>query len=189
MTTITDVKIWKNPAKTETRVYVHAGDGREGCKYLTGNHFHPRGEVEGELTPQEWTEARRIAVWDGHWHTVYQNPATDGRRDEANQGPRNRPELSLDGRQLITLARRGQEGRNRGDSMTTTWMCNECGEIRRTQSHYPQRRCMCGSISWIELHLTRVRGVRTWATTVAEARRERAEWAGYWDRHSGMGNR
>jgi hypothetical protein len=73
------VKIWKNPAKTETRVYVHAGDGREGCKYLTGNHFHPRGEVEGELTPQEWTEARRIAVWDGHWHTVYQNQVA-GRR-------------------------------------------------------------------------------------------------------------
>src|SRR5690554_4729931 len=72
-TIIANVKIWKNDRKTETRIYVRTTDGREGCYYLTGNHWHKKGSYEGQLTEAEWKEARRIAVWDGKWHTVFES--------------------------------------------------------------------------------------------------------------------
>jgi len=68
---IKDIKVWKNPTKTESRIYVHTDDGREGCLYLTGNGWHKRGEVEGQLTGAEWQEARELSIRDGKWHTVY----------------------------------------------------------------------------------------------------------------------
>lgn len=70
MAEIKDVRVWKNPAKTECRIYVHTVDGREGCKYITGNPWHPRGSIDGDLTSEEWKAARKVAVWDGAWHTV-----------------------------------------------------------------------------------------------------------------------
>ncbi len=71
--TIKDVKVWKNEEKTEVRIYIHTTDGREGCKYLTGNRWHKKGSLEGDLTAEEYAEAKRIAVWDRTWHTVYEN--------------------------------------------------------------------------------------------------------------------
>jgi hypothetical protein len=78
---IKDVRVWRNKTKTECRVYVHTTDGREGCKYLTGNHFQARGTMDGKLTAEDWQEAKALALVDGRWTTV------------DNSGPRNtRPE-------------------------------------------------------------------------------------------------
>ncbi len=78
------VKVWRNPTKTETRIYVQMSDGREGCRYITGNPWHPRGEIEGDLTAGEWKAARRAAFWDGAWHNFphpirYNGPDEDVR--------------------------------------------------------------------------------------------------------------
>ena len=77
---IKSIKVWSNPTKTDWRVYVKTDDGREGCKYLTGNGWHQKGEIEGDLTSEDWAEAKSIAVWDKKWHTVYENeiPAKPG---------------------------------------------------------------------------------------------------------------
>jgi len=80
---IKDIKVWKNPTKIESRIYVHTDDGREGCLYLTGNGWHKRGEVEGNLTEAEWQEARDRSVRDGKWHTVYNDqPRTDSNNNK-----------------------------------------------------------------------------------------------------------
>lgn len=71
MAEIKDVKVWTSPDKKEYRIYVHSTDGREGCKYLTGNRWNPKGTVTGNLTSDEWKAARELAVWDKQWHTVY----------------------------------------------------------------------------------------------------------------------
>jgi hypothetical protein len=73
MAEIKDVKVWKNSNKTETRIYVHTIDGREGCKYITGNPWHAAKSIDGNLTDEEWTAAKALAVWDKCWHPVYQN--------------------------------------------------------------------------------------------------------------------
>lgn len=84
MSEIKDVRVWKAPsyAKPETRIYVHTVDGREGCKYMTGNPWHAPKSIDGNLTEGEWTEAKRIAVWDKCWHTVYQNDSRKQHLDE-----------------------------------------------------------------------------------------------------------
>lgn len=66
---IKDVKVWNG--NSETRVYVHTEDGREGCKYLTGNKWHKRFEIDGNLTDEDWKEAKALALWDNRWHTMY----------------------------------------------------------------------------------------------------------------------
>jgi hypothetical protein len=88
MAEIKDVRVWKNPTKTECRIYVHTADGREGCKYITGNPWNPKGSIDGDLTSEEWKAARKVAVWDGAWHTVSENakprqfgPEEDARKD------------------------------------------------------------------------------------------------------------
>ena len=69
MATIEDVKVWFNEHKTECRIYVHTADGREGVRYMTDTHWHKRGDVEGDLTAEEWKEARRLSVQDDkRWH-------------------------------------------------------------------------------------------------------------------------
>lgn len=77
MANIKDVKVWKNAGRTETRVYVHADDGREGCLYLTANKWHAQNEREGNLTEAEWDTARALsnkAHSKGNgWHTIYEN--------------------------------------------------------------------------------------------------------------------
>ena len=70
-TVIANVRVWKD--KAEARIYVRTTDKREGCLYLTGNRWHPRGSLDGNLTEDDWKEARRIAVYDGKWHTVYES--------------------------------------------------------------------------------------------------------------------
>lgn len=70
---IKDIKVWKNATKTDTRIYVHTDDNREGCLYRTGNRWHQANSIDGNLTEAEWDEARAIAVWDGVWHTIYEN--------------------------------------------------------------------------------------------------------------------
>lgn len=77
-TKIKDIRIWRNPTKTETRIYVHTTDGREGCKYITGNPWHAKGSIDGNLTAEDWAEAKSIAVWENSsgkrvWHTVYES--------------------------------------------------------------------------------------------------------------------
>ncbi len=88
MSAIKDVKVWRAPkhARPESRVYVHTADGREGCKYLTGNPWHKQFSIDGNLTEQEWAEAKALAVWmdEGKncWHTVYQNETGKQHLDE-----------------------------------------------------------------------------------------------------------
>jgi hypothetical protein len=60
---ITRVKVWTG-RESETRIYVTADDGRQGCKYLTGNHFQARGTIDGQLTEAEWNEAKSLALVD-----------------------------------------------------------------------------------------------------------------------------
>lgn len=76
MAEIKDVRVWydttiRDRSKREYRVYVHTDDGREGCRYLTGNHWHAAKSVEGDLTKEEWKAARALAYHDDSWHTVY----------------------------------------------------------------------------------------------------------------------
>lgn len=71
---IKSVKVWKS-SKKEARIYVHTTDSREGCKYLSGNPWHAKGSIDGNLTDEEWAEAKKLAVWENDsgnrvWHTV-----------------------------------------------------------------------------------------------------------------------
>lgn len=68
-----DVRVWKNATKTETRIYVHTQDGREGVLYKTGSKYNPAGTIGGELTEDEWLQARAVSIRDGFWNTVYEN--------------------------------------------------------------------------------------------------------------------
>ena len=75
---IKQVKVWSNPTRTEYRIYVHTTDGRQGCKYLTGNAWNVKNSIDGKLTTEEWAEAKTIAVWENSngkrtWHTVYEH--------------------------------------------------------------------------------------------------------------------
>jgi len=76
MAEIKDVRLWydttlRHKNRREYRVYVHMDDGREGCRYLTGNRWHAPKSVEGDLTKEEWKMARAQAYYDDCWHTVY----------------------------------------------------------------------------------------------------------------------
>lgn len=73
MAKVKSVKVWKNPARTETRIYVKMSDGREGCWYRTGNAWNAKDSKDGNMTAEDWAEARRVSVWDNAWHTVYEN--------------------------------------------------------------------------------------------------------------------
>lgn len=76
---VKDVKVWTGSAFlnaegktiTDTRIYVHMDDGREGCLYLTGNRYEKANTKTGDLTAEEWKEARALSIWDNKWHTVY----------------------------------------------------------------------------------------------------------------------
>lgn len=88
MSAIKDVKVWRTPqyvARKEVRVYVHTEDGREGCKYLTGNPWHKQFSIDGNLTEQEWQAAKDLAVWDKCWHTVYPTSTNNNHLDEEEQ--------------------------------------------------------------------------------------------------------
>ena len=69
---ITQVKVWKNADKTETRIYVSFGKD-SGCLYLSGSKWNPKGKLEG------MTEAEKDSAWqlvqakfaDGYWHTIW----------------------------------------------------------------------------------------------------------------------
>ncbi len=71
MAEIKDVRVWSNPTKSDWRVYVHMDDGREGCRYITGNHWHAAKSIDGNLTAEEWKAARTLAYDGKTWHTVY----------------------------------------------------------------------------------------------------------------------
>jgi len=66
MAKIADVKVWRSE-KGECRIYVHTVDGREGCRYMTGNNFHQPKTNDGQLTNEEWAEARKLALVDNRW--------------------------------------------------------------------------------------------------------------------------
>lgn len=72
-TNIAQVKVWRSEDRKDVRIYVRALDGRQGCLYNTGNRWHPAKSIEGNLTEADWAEARRLAVYDGKWHTVYES--------------------------------------------------------------------------------------------------------------------
>lgn len=80
--TIKQIKVWYNrtirdKAKREYRVYVSTRDGREGCLYLTGSRWNAKGSRDGNLTAEEWAEARRISFAfsrsGNSWCTVWEN--------------------------------------------------------------------------------------------------------------------
>jgi len=78
MAKIIRVKVWKNPTKTECRIYAKAADdGREGCHYITGNNWNEKGSYDGDLTNEEWQRARELSIWNNTWHTVYENEMDD----------------------------------------------------------------------------------------------------------------
>ena len=58
---IRDVRVWWNVEETERRIYVHTWDGREGCKYMTGNRWAAKGSTDGKLTAEEWQAAWTLA--------------------------------------------------------------------------------------------------------------------------------
>lgn len=70
-----DIKVWCDATKKDHRVYVHTIDGREGCRYITGNQYHAPKSVDGQLTDEEWKEARRLAYYNDRWNTTYFTPA------------------------------------------------------------------------------------------------------------------
>jgi len=70
---IKDLRVWKRNGGKEVRYYVHTVDGREGCHYVTGNHWNEAGSYSGDMTEAEWAEALEIATWDGTVHTVYED--------------------------------------------------------------------------------------------------------------------
>lgn len=72
-TIIANIKVWSDTMKKEYRVYVRTTDKREGCYYITGNRYHPAKSIDGQLTEEEWQEVRRLSVYDGKWHTVYES--------------------------------------------------------------------------------------------------------------------
>lgn len=110
---IKQVKVWSKYRKgtkrngklvnRDVRIYVHTDDGREGCKYLTGNAWNAKGSITGKLTEEEWTEARKIAVWDGCWHTVYENQVADRYRRFDDEDVRNDIEELRQPRQPQTI--------------------------------------------------------------------------------------
>lgn len=80
--TIKQIKVWydrsiRDKSKREYRVYATAADGREGCLYLSGNRWHAKGTRDGDLTEEEWAEARRISFAFSrsgkNWSTVWEN--------------------------------------------------------------------------------------------------------------------
>lgn len=80
---ITQVKVWRDTTKKEVRIYVDfAGSKQSGCLYITGNHWHQANSLEN-MTADELKAAKKIAVKDGRWTTVWasdleatQKPAT-----------------------------------------------------------------------------------------------------------------
>jgi hypothetical protein len=65
------VKPWHDASGTDRRIYVQMWDGREGCLYLSGNLWYPRGHRAGDLTSAEWEAARAASVRDDMWYPVY----------------------------------------------------------------------------------------------------------------------
>jgi hypothetical protein len=82
MATVMKVKVWQaqrwetinGKATRECRVYVAMDDGREGCKYLTGNAYQKAGTITGDLTKEEWNAARAVGVLEGKWRSYYATP-------------------------------------------------------------------------------------------------------------------
>ncbi|GIV82685.1 MAG: hypothetical protein KatS3mg051_2039 [Anaerolineae bacterium] len=66
-------KQWEKQGLTEVRIYIDYTDAngvfRQGCWYKTGNPYE-EARLEN-LTPEVLEEAKRLAVWDGYWHTLY----------------------------------------------------------------------------------------------------------------------
>ncbi len=72
---ITRVKVWTKEWKDfkEVRIYIDYTDAngvfRQGCWYKTGNPYE-KARLEN-LSSEVLEEAKRLAVWDGYWHTLY----------------------------------------------------------------------------------------------------------------------
>lgn len=65
---ISSIKVWKSTKYREARIYVRMSDGREGCRYITGNPWHAAKSTDGNLTNEEWKRARGIGYYDNAWH-------------------------------------------------------------------------------------------------------------------------
>jgi len=64
---IVSIKKWQDKFSKEARIYVKFDDRKQdGCYYLTGNHFQPKGTIEN-MTKDELNEAKRLAVKDSRW--------------------------------------------------------------------------------------------------------------------------
>ncbi|RME24442.1 MAG: hypothetical protein D6800_08690 [Candidatus Zixiibacteriota bacterium] len=92
---ITRVKVWtKKWTKqnlNEVRIYIDyvddSGTRRQGCWYKTGNPYE-ESRLDN-LGDQVLAEAKRLAVWDGYWHTLYEE---DCQRRYAELEPQPEPE-------------------------------------------------------------------------------------------------
>lgn len=68
MAEIKSIRIWKKNG--ETRIYITTTDNRQACKYVTGNRFHKPNSWESALTDDEMQRAKKLGVYDGHWHNI-----------------------------------------------------------------------------------------------------------------------
>ena len=68
MAEIKSIRIWRGNG--ETRIYIITTDNRQACKYVTGNRFHKPNSWESALTDAEMQRAKKLGVYDGHWHSI-----------------------------------------------------------------------------------------------------------------------
>ncbi|MBA3530603.1 MAG: hypothetical protein H0T73_01595 [Ardenticatenales bacterium] len=74
------VKVWRDAKRNHARVYALAADGRQGIRYLKDEGAGPdkaAGTIEGDLSEEEWAEAREKAFntetrrWDSWYATTF----------------------------------------------------------------------------------------------------------------------
>ena len=95
--TIESIKVWKQNDKTrqnygEYRIYIRFTNGSSGCYYLTGSKWNKKGSLEN-LSTEELAEAKKLAVRDKSWHTVYDlaGKAVDTRQTKCPPPPFEQP--------------------------------------------------------------------------------------------------
>jgi hypothetical protein len=82
---VKSIRVWRSEKK-EVRIYVKMDDGREGCRYLTGNPWYAPKSVDGNLTAEEWKEARAIGYSESNhcWNNfTYANHKFSNDQDES----------------------------------------------------------------------------------------------------------
>ena len=71
MATVKNIKVWTKKTTSERRVYVTMSDGRQGCKYITGNKWNEKNSKTGDVTQEEWKAAWTLSELNGRWTNVW----------------------------------------------------------------------------------------------------------------------